>query len=269
MAADPRTTPIRDGKVYAEDGQTFHVLASEAPLLSGPRHDAGRLTTLHFGTTVTVFDTEEGYSWCQSKFDGYVGWVADSALMVGPLDATHRVKGFASHIYREPDIKAPTLYTLSMGARLQVDRIKDNWAILANYTGAVPIGHCAPLSHTGTDPVSAATQFLGVPYLWGGNCGWGIDCSGLVQVAFDACGNPCPRDSDMQMAQLGHDISLADGLQRGDLIFWKGHVGMMTDAKTLVHANAHHMMVALEPVQDAIDRIAKSEFGNVIGVKRP
>lgn len=267
MAGDPRTTPILDGAVLTE-GQPFHVLASEAPLLSAPRPDAGRLTTLQFGTTVTVFTGEEGYSYCQSQFDNYVGWVADSALMSGPYEATHWVKGFCSHIYRESDIKAPTTYQLSMGARLKVAKIIDKWAILANYAGAVPIDHCAPLSDPAKDPVSMATHFLGVPYLWGGNCAWGIDCSGLVQTALDACGSPCPRDSDMQFEQLGQPIDPTDTLQRGDLIFWRGHVGMMTDPETLVHANAHHMMVALEPLETAKTRIAANEFGDVIGVKR-
>lgn len=267
MAADPRITPLRDGQV-CKDGQTFHVLAGDAPLLSAPRPDAGRLTTLQFGTTVSVFDSEEGYSWCQSHFDDYVGWIADSTLMAGPYDATHRVKAFASHVYREPDIKAPTLYTLSMGALLHVDRQVDDWLILANYAGAVRANHCAPLSEPARDPVSMATHFLGVPYLWGGNCAWGIDCSGLVQTALDACGIACPRDSDMQLDQLGHEIDRADGLQRGDLIFWKGHVGMMTDRETLVHANAHHMMVALEPLKEAETRIAANEFGDIIAIKR-
>ncbi len=267
MAADPRTTPIKDGTVCT-NGQAFHTLAGEAPMLSAPRPDAGRLTTLQFGTGFTVYDSMEGYSWGQSDFDNYVGWVADSALMAGAPAPTHRIKAFASHIYREPNLKAPTQYALSMGARLNIDRIDGEWAILANYLGAVPARHCAALDQPAKDPASVATHFLGVPYLWGGNCAWGIDCSGLVQIAFDACGIDCPRDSDMQCAALGDEVDPQGPLQRGDLIFWKGHVGMMTDAETLVHANAHHMMVALEPLEEARKRIAANEFGEITAVKR-
>jgi cell wall-associated NlpC family hydrolase len=99
-----------------------------------------------------------------------------------------------------------------------------------------------------------AEQFLGTPYLWGGKTARGLDCSGLVQVALQAAGVACPRDSHVQEGALGKASSLAK-LQRGDLVFWKGHVAIARDAGTLIHANAHHMAVAIEPVATAIARI--------------
>jgi cell wall-associated NlpC family hydrolase len=79
-----------------------------------------------------------------------------------------------------------------------------------------------------------------------------------------ACGIKCPRDSDMQESALGKSTSLA-GLQSGDLIFWKGHVAIARDAATLLHANAYHMAVAIEPIADALARIraAGSELTSV------
>jgi cell wall-associated NlpC family hydrolase len=135
----------------------------------------------------------------------------------------------------------------------------------------VPARHIAELGRNMPDFVAVAERFLGVPYLWGGKTRLGLDCSGLVQVALDAAGLGCPRDSDMQQAELGRPVPVLDnldGLERGDLVFWKGHVGIMTDAFLLLHANAHHMGVAIEPLRAAVDRIARSGGGPVTAIKR-
>ena len=108
-----------------------------------------------------------------------------------------------------------------------------------------------------------------VPSYWGGKSVQGLDCSGLVQLAFEACGRPALRDSDMQEATLGEPLLVNDleGLRRGDLVFWKGHVGIMTDERTLLHANGHHMMVVAEPLDHAVERIARS-YGDITRIRR-
>jgi cell wall-associated NlpC family hydrolase len=130
----------------------------------------------------------------------------------------------------------------------------------------VPAAHLAPLDWHETDFVAVAERFLGTPYLWGGKTALGLDCSGLVQVALTACGVSCPRDSDMQEAVLGTAVAAdLSTLKRGDLIFWKGHVAIVRDRNSLIHANAYHMAVAIEPIADAVARIrdAGSEIAGV------
>jgi cell wall-associated NlpC family hydrolase len=158
---------------------------------------------------------------------------------------------------------APTVVP-PLGAKLTVSREQDSFA--ASPVGFLPASHLAPLDQHETDFVSVAERFLGTPYLWGGKTNYGLDCSGLVQVALTACGTRCPRDSDMQERALGTSVNIKD-VRRGDLVFWKGHVAIVRDEKTFLHANAFHMAVAVEPVAEAIARIAAAG-SEVTSVKR-
>ena len=157
---------------------------------------------------------------------------------------------------------------LSLGARLTIVDVKDDFAVSEDglYLWS---RHLAELSAPEPDAVAVAERFLETPYLWGGRTSVGIDCSGLVQAALTAAGVPCPRDSDMQEATLGEAIAIdAEPLARGDLVFWKGHVGIMRDPATLLHANGWHMKVVSEPLIQARERVASSSGGEVTSVRR-
>jgi cell wall-associated NlpC family hydrolase len=273
MAAsfDPRVTAARgdlaarhlEGRVVADrfvDAESRVVLEPVAPLRRAPQPDAALETEALLGETAAVYETtDEGWAWVQLDGDGYVGWMPAAALAAPRAAATHRVSVTRTLAFPGPSIKAPPTRTLPLGARLAVLRTRDIFAVTD--TGEhVPARHLAPLGTFEPDFVAVAERFLHTPYLWGGKTVWGIDCSGLVQVALAACGIACPRDSDMQEAALGTAVDVAsDDLRRGDLVFWKGHVGIVRDAATLLHANAFHMAVALEPLGEAFARIAASE----------
>jgi cell wall-associated NlpC family hydrolase len=277
VALDPRTNAFRpeiaakhlQGQVEAArfvEGIRHQVVEPIAALRRTPSHEARLDTQALLGETVTIYETnEEGWAWGQLETDGYVGWLSANAL--GPADAapTHKVAVPRAFAFPGPDIKLPPVAALPMGARLSIARQDERFAVDAA-GWHVPLTHLAPLKARQPDFVAVAEQFLNAPYLWGGKTSLGIDCSGLVQVSLQATGMPCPRDSDMQELALGAVSSLSQ-LRRGDLVFWKGHVAIARDAETLIHANAHHMMVASEPAADTIARI-KAAGSAVTSVKR-
>ena len=249
---------------YAE-GETRQVVAASAPLRRAPRFDAALESEVLLGERVTLYDENEGWAWAQAEQDSYVGYIPGDALGAELTAPTHRVSARCTHLYPAPDFKAPTLDLLSMNARLAVAEALGRFVRLTDGRFAIA-AHLSPLSDTAEDFVAVAERFLGTPYLWGGRTSNGLDCSSLVQLSLQAAGIACPRDTDMQEAALGepHDGS---AYQRGDLIFWNGHLGIMLDAGRLLHANAHHMATAVEPVAEAISRIEVSE-GPVSSVRR-
>jgi cell wall-associated NlpC family hydrolase len=280
-AFDPRLTPARadlaakglEGKVEAArfvEGRAFEVIDPHTAVRAAPAPDAPLLTEALKGERVTVYDLNaEGWAWGQLAADGYVGWLSANALAPAAAPATHKVSALRTFGFPGPSIKLPPLEALPLGARLAIVRIEDRLAVTRS--GAyVPLPHLAPLDFVEPDFVAVAERFLGVPYLWGGKTALGIDCSGLVQVALTAAGHICPRDSDMQEGALG--AAVADGermvrLRRGDLVFWKGHVAIVRDPDTLIHANAYHMAVALESLAEAIARI-RAAGSDVTSVRR-
>lgn len=269
-ALDPRRHPYRDdlaaetlrGKVAAAryvKGETRQVVHPAPPLW--PRLDAreGWATQALFGERVTVYEEKRGWAWAQLERDGYVGYLNARSLSAQVKPPTHRVRAPGTFLYAAADAKALTGPHLSLTSLLTVAETGAAFSRLAD-GGFVPTRHIAELARFAPDFVAVAERFVGTPYVWGGKTRLGLDCSGLVQVAMHAAGLDCPRDSDMQLAELGREAAVRadlDGLKRGDLVFWKGHVGIMTDAFMLLHANSHHMAVVAEPLRSAVERIAR------------
>ena len=276
---DPRLTPARgdlaakylEGKVKAERfvaGETLEVTDAIVPLRERPSTDAALSTQALKGERVTVYDRNaEGWAWGQLDSDGYVGWLPDSGLAKPGAAPTHKITAIRTFAFPGPSIKLPPVETLPMGAMVVVTR-EDGVFAVTREGWYLPKPHVAVIDYREPDFVTVAERFVGTPYLWGGKSSFGIDCSGLVQIALNAAGAPCLRDSDMQQDSLGRPLYAAESgkLQRGDLIFWKGHVAIVRDALTIVHANAHHMATVIENTQEAIARI-KGEGIEVAAIK--
>jgi cell wall-associated NlpC family hydrolase len=277
---DPRLTPARgdvaakhlQGKVQAArfvEGETFEIADALAPLRLGPSADAEQATQALKGERATIYDRNgEGWAWGQLETDGYVGWLPDAALARPATAATHRVAALRTFAFPGPSIKLPPLEAPVMESRLSVMR-EDGMFAVTREGWFVPKAHLAALGVHAPDFVAVAERCVGTPYLWGGKSCLGIDCSGLVQLSLQAAGKTCPRDSDMQQALLGRalDADESERLERGDLIFWKGHVAIVRDADTVVHANAFHMATAFEGLRAAIARI-KASGSEVTAIKR-
>jgi cell wall-associated NlpC family hydrolase len=267
---DKRITPARPdlaaahlrGKVEASaynEGRSYHVIAGSASLRREPRPDGPLDSEALMGEAVTVYEMMEGWAWGQLTRDGYVGYLPEWALAPGSLATTHVVTVARSFCYPGPSMKLPPLDWVSLGSAVNVVRTDGDFAVTAvgQYIWAA---HLVPIADAAPDFVSVAEMLIGTPYLWGGKTSLGLDCSGLAQISLAAAGIAAPRDSDQQEATLGEKLRIGDdlaGLQRGDLVFWRGHVGIMRDATTLLHANGHHMLVASEALRGAVDRIAK------------
>jgi cell wall-associated NlpC family hydrolase len=275
VALDPRIHPFRPeiaahylkGQVEARrfvEGTRYQVIEPTTPLRRAAWHEARLDTEVLLGERVVVYETtEEGWVWGQLERDNYVGWLSAGALGAPGPAPTHKVCVPRTLCFPAPDIKLPPIVALPMGARLAIARQGERFAITAS-GWHVPEVHLAPVKARAPDFVAVAEAFLGAPYLWGGKTSLGIDCSGLVQVALQAAGVACPRDSDMQELALGKLVALSE-MRRGDLLFWKGHVAIARDPETIVHANAHAMMVVIESIEDTLARItaAGSEITSV------
>ncbi len=227
-------------------------------------------TQLLLGATVSIFKEENGWALVQAKADNYIGYVRADRLMPNEPMPTHRVIVPRTIFYAQPDMKLASVGALSLGSLLTIKRFSETrgtrygeiWEGMAVFAG-----HLAPVTTGLTDPVTVAESLIHTPYLWGGASAFGIDCSGFVQLCFSMCGRQVLRDTDMQAATIGTPISQAE-LKRGDLIFWKGHVALYRGDGTIIHANGHTMSVAIEDLQNAIERIGYL-YGEPTLYKRP
>jgi cell wall-associated NlpC family hydrolase len=258
---------VTAGRFVEATSASIHVPIAD--LRPAPDAARGIDTQLLFGEPVFVFERRDGWAWVQAQEDGYVGYLPEEQL-APVMQPTHWISVPRSFVYPEPELRKVPLHALSMGSRVTVTgeaETRGTRYLLLAGGGAIIARHALAMGEAmAPDYVSIATQFLHTPYLWGGRSGFGIDCSGLVQLAMMMAGCKAPRDSDMQ-AQFGRVIGRHD-LVRGDLVFWKGHVGIMEDTETLLHANGHTMTVARENLDAAIERIGWL-YQQPTGYRRP
>lgn len=267
-ALDPRLTPARPdlaaahlkGQVEAErfvEPVDRQAIIAALPIRRTPEPHGAVDDQLLAGDVFALLEEKEGWGWGYSRADGFVGWVELLGLSEAVEPVDHRVTALRTYAFSEPDLKSEPNLLLSLNSSFRAGRRESRY-VEAIGLGWIFTGHCAPLDETAGDFVAVAESFLGAPYLWGGKESLGLDCSGLVQMAMLAAGMPVPRDSDQQeahLAALWTDVTRMVDRQRGDVVFWPGHVGIMTDSEHLLHANGHWMDVTLEAFDEAERRI--------------
>lgn len=270
-APDPRRHVWREdlaaaslrGKVASAhfvEGRAMRVTAALAPMRGAPDEARAYVSEALYGERVEIYEQKDGWAWGQLAGDGYVGYLRLADLGgEGPVPA-HRIAALRSYLYPAADIKTPPRALLSLNSPVAVEAVEGDFAQVFGGGGFVVAADLMPLGEWERDFVAVAERFLGTPYLWGGRSSLGLDCSALVQMALAAAGVACPRDSDMQAAELGapRDPARLEDVRRGDLLFWRGHVAIACSESELIHANAHHMRVEREPLHEAVARIAAS-----------
>ncbi|MBU4434387.1 MAG: C40 family peptidase [Alphaproteobacteria bacterium] len=275
-APDRRLTLIRDG---AADLRLEGLIAAErypavvpmraivpvAALRQAPDPEAEQEDQLLFGERFDVLFVDDDFAFGQARRDGYVGYVPREALSPPMLAPSHRVAAIRTYAFSQPDIKSAIVGLYSLNSLISIEASEDRF-VKAARSGWIIAGHLGAIGTGETDYVAVAQRFVGAPYQWGGRESLGLDCSALVQQALAACNRACPRDTDMQRAFFP-EVGEADR-RRGDLVFWKGHVAILLDAETILHANAHHMAVAVEPLAEAITRIEAAGVGAPLGYRR-
>ena len=245
----------------ASDPTPYQVTAGIAAVRREPRDDAMQDTQLLPGEVFLVEREVDGWGQGRTALDDYPGWVDMAALSAPVLIATHQVKALRTYVFSEPNLKSAPVCLASLNAQIAGGKRSGKF-IEAQRMGWVFEGHLRAVGDPAEpDWVAVAERFIGAPYQWGGKESLGLDCSGLIQASLQAADIFCPRDSGPQEkwakenwtpVEAGEGFS---GLERGDLIFWPGHIGVMTDAETLLHSNGFHMAVAAEPLARAAKRI--------------
>lgn len=277
MSLDARVTPLREGLAarslegtiaaqrYA-DPRGCVAVAPAAAIRKAPDPDAEQVDQLLFGEAFDVLAEADGFAWGQARRDGYVGYVDTAALGPRAAPPTCKVAAIRTYAFAQPSIKSRAIGPYSLGA-LVSEEAREGRFVKAVGGAWFVIDHLSPIGLFEPEAAAVAEWYLGAPYLWGGRESLGLDCSGLVQQALMATGRACPRDTDQQ-AELGAAVA-RDRLRRGDLVFWKGHVGIMLDETRLLHANAHHMAVAVEPLAETEARYLSVGVGEPTAFRRP
>ncbi len=278
---DPRINAFRDDLAanYLQDivrapryvaGEPRQIAAPAAAVRATPKFDAPVTTEALMGEMVTLYDVRDGWGWVQLQDDRYVGYMTLDGLSALVEPCTHRVSARLTYLYPAPDMKRPPITKLSFSTAVTLMGRPEGRFFELSRGGYIFADHLVGIRERAKDYVRVAERFVGAPYLWGGKTTLGIDCSALVQISMNAAGASCPRDSDMQASGAGEaiDPKHLDTVQRGDLLFWQGHVAIAQSGDWLLHASGHHMEVVVEPIRRAIERIGESH-GPLLVIRRP
>ena len=238
---------------------TFQIHVPSVMMRVQPNESAEASNELLYGETVGVLEQHGEWVHIQADHDGYEGHIPMSVLGT-PHETTVKVNSLSTHVYEDPDFKGPVLSPLYMGSQIALSGKEENGFCELQHSGWVFADHLSNCKRD--DFVETALMFENAPYIWGGRTAAGIDCSGLVQISLMAAGIDCPRDTKDQMNAVGQGVT-AENLQRGDLVYFERHVGIMLDGENILNATSRHMCVVTEKLSD-IEKV----YDGILAVRR-
>jgi hypothetical protein len=241
---------------------TKQIVSGSASMKSAPSDNASQVSEALCGDIFEIYEEKDGYSWGQIVRNEYVGYIKSESLADKIINPNRKIRALRTYGFSIPKVQGMVIANLSMNAQVFATEKKENGFVDCGRHGWIYEKHLATLDEYYSDPAEVAQMFLHAPYYWGGVQSNGLDCSGLVETSFAACGIKLPRDAYMQ-EKCGQELAIKDdlsGLKRNDLIFWKGHVGIMLDEVNFIHANGWHMCVAIEPLFEANERYLKLDL---------
>ena len=240
----------------------MNIIKPSTPMRLRPKHNSSLETECLFGEIVEIIDSNMDWYLCKLATDKYLGWVNNKDLGSLPLP-THRVISLRSFLYETKDIKSKLIQYVPLGSQLSVKSINDKWAVVFlsennNDVAYIRSDDIISIDQVISDWVSIAELCVSTPYKWGGRDTIGMDCSALLQLSYQTYGQIIPRNTAEQVKLKKTTLKNFDNLKRGCVVFWEGHVGIMTDKINCIHANAFHMKIVIEPLINIIHRSKKN-----------
>ncbi|MBX8632060.1 MAG: C40 family peptidase [Candidatus Thermoplasmatota archaeon] len=224
----------------------YSVRIGVSDLRAEPKFRSERVDQSIFGETVEVLE-DSGTDYVKVRAaDGYEAYTMRYAI--GP--ALGRTQYKIAETWRGGDIVLPIGSLLS---QRDIDRLR------------VPQRYWRETAYR-QDLLKFAERYLGVPYLWGGVTEMGIDCSGFTQRIYSFNGMLLPRNADMQ-EKLGTEVRSLKDAEKGDLVFFPGHVAMYAGDGEIIHANLHNQRVTYTDLRSS-EKYSRSLRERITSIKR-
>lgn len=243
--------------------ERVHVATNITGLFDKPTLHLPLSSEVCYRSEVEILEEEEKWAFTRQK-DGYLGWVFKPHLANGfASQATHLVLAPSYELRARPDARSEIITRLVSGTSVEVEEVRGEWAkVIANKTGWMPSFllraiHEIPklIEDKRKTLIEDSARMIGVPYVWGGTNGNGIDCSGLARLLHKWVGLDLPRDADMQHRAAK---PIEPPLEVGDLLFFREigkerqitHMGISLGGWTMIHSSQGRNGVYVDDVQE-------------------
>jgi len=202
-----------------------------------------------YGEKFKILSKRKGWIKIKSLYDRYSGFIKNKKY-INELKILYKVSSIQANIFKNPNVKTKKI--LYFGSKIPLIE-KKNGFVRFEKNQWVKLKDIKKITHKEKDFVKIFKLFLKTKYVWGGKTNKGIDCSALLQIFFYYNNLFYPRDTKDQIKYSIKKISKK--FEKGDIIFWKGHVAICINSKQLIHAYGPEKRVLIMPIKKTIKRI--------------